>query len=220
MGVRGFGLTEPPLSFVKWDHSRDLMEAADADGRPAVHAQTLAAYRLLDVLRSRHPGVEIESCASGGERVGPPRSHMTGRVHDLSFRVATALFGSFGFEWDLTQTAPDERRQLAEAVSTYKRLRALLHSGDVVHGDVPDPSARLHAVVALDGTTAVFAYVQLTSCPLERPAPVVLPGLSQRRRSRSRAIATYCTVHAARVRAWKTSWKPNQLGEGLGRLVA
>ncbi len=39
--VTGLGM---PLSFVKWDHNRDLMEAADADGRPAVHAQTLAVY--------------------------------------------------------------------------------------------------------------------------------------------------------------------------------
>ena len=31
--------------------------------------QTLALYRLLDELRRRHPGVEIESCASGGGRV-------------------------------------------------------------------------------------------------------------------------------------------------------
>ena len=86
---------------------------------------------VLDELRRRHPGVEIESCASGGGRVdlgilartdrvwasdtndalerqhiqrwtqlllppelvgthvGPPRSHTTGRTHDLAFRVAT-----------------------------------------------------------------------------------------------------------------------------------
>ena len=36
---------------------------------PGVHTQTLAVYRLLDELRRRHPGVEIESCASGGGRV-------------------------------------------------------------------------------------------------------------------------------------------------------
>ncbi|HCB56714.1 MAG TPA: alpha-galactosidase, partial [Arthrobacter bacterium] len=31
--------------------------------------QTLAAYRLFDELRKAHPGVEIESCSSGGARV-------------------------------------------------------------------------------------------------------------------------------------------------------
>jgi len=34
-----------------------------------VHAQTQAVYRLLDELRKAHPGVEIESCSSGGARV-------------------------------------------------------------------------------------------------------------------------------------------------------
>ncbi|HEX7189736.1 MAG TPA: alpha-galactosidase, partial [Actinomycetes bacterium] len=61
-------LTEYDIGFLKWDHNRDLIEAGH-DGRPAVREQTLAVYRLLDSLRSRHAGVEIESCASGGARV-------------------------------------------------------------------------------------------------------------------------------------------------------
>jgi alpha-galactosidase len=61
-------LGEHDIAFLKWDHNRDLIEAGH-DGRPGVHAQTLAVYRLLDELRERHPGVEIESCASGGGRV-------------------------------------------------------------------------------------------------------------------------------------------------------
>lgn len=62
-------LTEYPVAHVKWDHNRDLAEAGDAaTGRASVHAQTVAAYRLLDELRARHPTVEFESCAGGGGR--------------------------------------------------------------------------------------------------------------------------------------------------------
>ncbi|MEV4813270.1 alpha-galactosidase [Micromonospora avicenniae] len=62
-------LTEHPgISYLKWDHNRDLTEAGH-QGRPGVHAQTGAVYRLLDELRRRHRNVEIESCASGGARV-------------------------------------------------------------------------------------------------------------------------------------------------------
>ena len=135
-------VSEYAIDFLKWDHNRDLVGGA--------HAQTLAAYRLLDELRERHPALEIESCSSGGSRVdlgilartdrvwasdtndalerqaiqrwtqlllppelvgshvGPPRAHTTGRTHDLSFRVATALFGHFGIEWDIN--ARDRRR--------------------------------------------------------------------------------------------------------------
>jgi len=56
------------ISYLKWDQNRDLLEHGHA-GRPSVHAQTLAAYRLFDELRKAHPGVEIESCSSGGARV-------------------------------------------------------------------------------------------------------------------------------------------------------
>ncbi|MEV4542141.1 alpha-galactosidase [Micromonospora echinaurantiaca] len=62
-------LTEHPgIGYLKWDHNRDLTDAGH-HGRPGVHEQTLAVYRLLDELRRRHPAVEIESCASGGARV-------------------------------------------------------------------------------------------------------------------------------------------------------
>ena len=56
------------ISYLKWDQNRDLTEHGHA-GRPSVHGQTLAAYRLFDELRKAHPGVEIESCSSGGARV-------------------------------------------------------------------------------------------------------------------------------------------------------
>lgn len=66
-------VTELGIDFIKWDHNRDLVEAVrtDASGtdRPAVHAQTVAFYGLLDRLRAAHPDLEIESCASGGARV-------------------------------------------------------------------------------------------------------------------------------------------------------
>src|SRR3712207_670870 len=38
-------------------------------GQAGVHAQTLATYRLMDELRARHPGLEIESCSGGGGRI-------------------------------------------------------------------------------------------------------------------------------------------------------
>ncbi|WP_273939221.1 alpha-galactosidase [Kutzneria chonburiensis] len=62
-------VAEYGIDYIKWDHNRDLHEAVDHTGRPVVHNQTLALYRLIDELKVRHPGLEIESCASGGGRV-------------------------------------------------------------------------------------------------------------------------------------------------------
>ena len=59
------------IDYVKWDHNRDLLEAGSAvhGGAPAVHAQNVAYYALLDDLRTRHPAVAWESCAAGGGRI-------------------------------------------------------------------------------------------------------------------------------------------------------
>ncbi len=59
-------LSAHPIGYLKWDMNRDLTHAASL-GRPASHCQTLAAYALIDPCAA-HPGVEIESCASGGGR--------------------------------------------------------------------------------------------------------------------------------------------------------
>jgi len=56
------------ISYIKWDHNRILNDAGHL-GQAAVHNQTLATYRLFDELKRRHPGLEIESCASGGARI-------------------------------------------------------------------------------------------------------------------------------------------------------
>jgi alpha-galactosidase len=73
-------LTEyPGIAFLKWDQNRDQTELASG-GRSSTRAQTLAAYRLFDELRSRHPGVEIESCSSGGARVDLGILQRTDRV--------------------------------------------------------------------------------------------------------------------------------------------
>ncbi|WP_193104965.1 alpha-galactosidase [Brachybacterium sp. FME24] len=69
------------IGYLKWDHNRDLLEAATRrTGRAAVHAQTLATYRLLDELKAAHPGLEIESCSSGGARVDLEILERTDRV--------------------------------------------------------------------------------------------------------------------------------------------
>ena len=63
-------LDEYAIGYIKWDHNRDLIDSGTSpDGRPGVHAQTLAFYRLVDELKAAHPGLEIESCSSGGARI-------------------------------------------------------------------------------------------------------------------------------------------------------
>lgn len=74
-------IEEYGIDYIKWDHNRDLVEAGDrTTGAPRVHAQTLATYELMDELHRRHPGLEIESCSSGGGRVDLAVLERTQRV--------------------------------------------------------------------------------------------------------------------------------------------
>jgi alpha-galactosidase len=231
---------EYSIDYIKWDHNRDLHEAVRTDpsgvDRPAVRAQTLATYRLLDELRRRHPRLEIESCSSGGARVdlgvlartdrvwpsdcndalervgiqrwtgllvppermgshvGPPRAHTTHRHADLSLRMLVALGGHAGLEWDITTCTAAELEQLRAWAGLYRELRPLLHSGEVVRSDHPDPALVVGGVVAADGAEAVFTVVQVATGRGTTPGLVPLPGLDPDRRYRLRVRTEAGTV--------------------------
>ena len=70
-------LRDHRFRFVKWDMNRPHVHGAGATGAAGSRAQTLAVYRLLDELRSRHPDVDFESCSGGGGRID---LEMLGRV--------------------------------------------------------------------------------------------------------------------------------------------
>jgi alpha-galactosidase len=233
-------LSSCPIEYVKWDHNRDFIDAGSGivNGRPGAHAQTLAFYRLLDELRSRHPRIEWESCASGGGRVdlavldrvervwtsdqndalarqaiqrwtaqlvppeyigahvAAPCSHQTRRVLPLDFRAATALFGHFGIEWDITSATQAELDRLAEWVALYKKFRRLLHSGRMFRLDSPAEAVWVHGVISPSRDQAMVACVQLDEQPHEPPA-IRIPGL--------RPETSYAVE---RVGAGESTWPP------------
>jgi alpha-galactosidase len=224
-------LAEYKISYIKWDHNRDLIDAGTVpDGRPGVHEQTLAFYRLVDEIRAAHPGLEIESCSSGGARVDlgvlqrtdriwvsdcidplerqqmnrwtsqlvPPellgshiasgRSHTTGRVHDLSFRAATAVYGHLGIEWDLVTATAEELAELREWISFYKANRPLLMGGDLVRVDFPDPAVVIYGIIAHDHSDAIYTVASLGASEVMLPGRLRFPGLDPDRRYRIRPI--------------------------------
>jgi alpha-galactosidase len=220
-------LAEYKISYIKWDHNRDLIDAGTApEGRPGVHEQTLAFYRLVDEIKTTHPRLEIESCSSGGARVDlgvlertdriwvsdcidplerqqmnrwtaqlvPPelmgshiastRSHTTGRVHDLSFRAATAIFGHLGIEWDLTTATDQERADLRDWIRFYRANRRLLMSGDLVRMDFPDPALVGYGILAPDRSEAIYTIASVATAEVMLPGRLRLPGLDPDRRYR------------------------------------
>ncbi|MEH0110346.1 alpha-galactosidase [Tersicoccus sp. MR15.9] len=72
-------LTEYSIAYLKWDQNRDHTELGHG-GRPSARAQTAAGLELMAELKRRHPGLEIESCSSGGARVDLAVLEHTDRV--------------------------------------------------------------------------------------------------------------------------------------------
>ncbi len=206
------------IDFIKWDHNRDLVEATH-DGRPGTHRQTRALYRLMAELKALHPGLEIESCSSGGARsdlgilsvadrvwasdsndpverqdiqrwtqlllapelvgghVGPTTAHSSGRTTALSFRLATSLMGSAGFEWNIAECTPEERVVITRWAALYKELRHVIHTGTAVHADVRDPALRVVGAVSEDRSEAVYTIASIATLEDSLPERIRLHGL-------------------------------------------
>lgn len=212
-------LSQYQIDYIKWDHNRVLIEPGFHD-RAIVHEQTMAFYRLVDQLKEAHPGLEIESCASGGARIdlgainhvdrfwtsdcnealernyiqrwtgiaippellgthiGPPKSHTTGRTHNLPFRAITALFGHAGIEWDITKATVDERKYLASWINYYKKNRNLLHGGNVVRVSQPDDVIWVQGVINEEQSHAIFSVTHLAAISSIKPPLIQLAGLN------------------------------------------
>ncbi|WP_327277494.1 alpha-galactosidase [Streptomyces sp. NBC_01224] len=110
-----------------------------------------------------------------GAHVTAPVSHQTGRTSTLDLRAATAFFGQFGIQWDLTKVPAHELDRLKSWIGLYKRHRALLHTGRLTRVELPD-GLLAHGVVARDRSEALFSYAQLDDI-VPVPPRLRIPGL-------------------------------------------
>jgi alpha-galactosidase len=248
------------VAFVKWDHNRDMVDAVHA-GRPGLHQQTRAAHTLMDRLRAAHPGLEIESCASGGARsdlgiiahtdrvwasdsndpverqdiqrwtqmllppeligghVGPAFAHSSGRHTSLSYRLATSLMGSAGFEWNLLECTPDEIDRITRWARTYKAVRHVIAGGRVVHPDVADPALRVTGFVLPDRSEALFSIATVASLEDSLPEPLRLAGLDPQRRYRVAVVPEASEMRAGlALPRWLSAGQVTTTGAALGEV--
>nr|WP_298897642.1 alpha-galactosidase [uncultured Altererythrobacter sp.] len=71
---------ELDIAYIKWDMNRDIQHPGDAEGRPVMHAQTVAVSTLINRIRGECPKLAIESCSSGGARADYNMVERTGRI--------------------------------------------------------------------------------------------------------------------------------------------
>ena len=116
-----------------------------------------------------------------GTHVGSGVDHSTRRLLHLGFRAGTAIWGHLGVEWDLTGASPADRAALSSWIAFHKEVRQLLHTGDVVHADLPDPALLLEGVVAPDRSDALYRLAALDHMVTWPTGRITLPGLDPER---------------------------------------
>lgn len=133
-------LAAHPIAYLKWDMNRDLTHAVSG-GQASTHRQTLAVYALIDRLRAAHPGVEIESCASGGGRADYEILKRTDRI------------------WTSDCNDPIERAQIQRAFSIVFPPEVMgAHVGpETAHTTGRTTTLKLRALTALAGHMGVEA---------------------------------------------------------------
>jgi len=114
-----------------------------------------------------------------GAHISSPTSHQTGRTLDLDFRAGTALFGSFGIEWDLTHASAEELARLTDWTGVYKQHRHLLQRGRMFRCDLTEPTVYGYGVVEADGSAAILALAQLDEAASNRGVTLRVPGLQE-----------------------------------------
>ena len=131
------------IGYLKWDMNRDLTHPASG-GRPVSHAQTMAVYALIDRVRAAHPGVEIESCASGGGRADYEILKRTDRI------------------WTSDCNDPIERQSIQRAFSIFFPPEVMgAHVGPAdSHTTARTTSLELRAMTALFGHMGIEADVR------------------------------------------------------------
>jgi alpha-galactosidase len=137
-----------------------------------------------------------------GSHIASGRSQTTGRVHQLAFRGATAVFGHLGIEWDLTEATDDELAELRAWVAFFKAERDLLLGGTLVRMDTSDDNLLVHGVVAPDRSAAIFAMAVLGSLAAVPGPRIRYRGLDPDSSYRVRPVIVGAAPSGLRAPAW------------------
>lgn len=132
-------LGDHDISFVKWDMNRIHVHATGASGAAGGARQAAAVARLMDELRTMHPGVEFEACASGGGRID----------HDVLGRAVRA--------WTSDCIDPVERQVIQRGASLFVPNEVLgMHVGaGTAHATGRTTTMAFRAATALFGWMGV-----------------------------------------------------------------
>lgn len=126
--------------------------------------------------------------SSMGAHVSVCPNHAVGRTADMKTRGYVALFGTFGYELDITKLSGDDIDLIRQQISDYKRYGHLMRQGDLYRlmpsggyskSSKDDKAAWMF--VSKDKSEALLTYVQILGSANKPRALVRLSGLDPKR---------------------------------------
>ncbi|MCR5592432.1 MAG: alpha-galactosidase [Saccharofermentans sp.] len=115
--------------------------------------------------------------SSMGAHVSVCPNHAVGRITDMKTRGHVALFGTFGYELDITKLSEDEIDVIRQQIDDYKKYSHLIRMGDLYRLISKDDKAAW-MFVSKDKTEALLTYVQILGSANKPRVLVRLRGLN------------------------------------------
>ena len=114
-----------------------------------------------------------------GSHVAKSPNDISGRYASFEARGISAMFGSFGYELDITALPEEERKMIPGQIARYKELRELIREGDYYNllSLAENGRVQVYEVVSKDGADGFLVFQQVLSQPNGRRMPVCLRGL-------------------------------------------
>ena len=118
-----------------------------------------------------------------GAHISEVPNHQVGRTTPLKTRSEVAMFGTFGFELDITKLNEDELLLLSNEISKYKLYQSLITQGKFYRLLSPfDSDITAWMVVAKDQSEALAGIYQPLAKPNDHYHRLKLPGLNPKLR--------------------------------------
>lgn len=114
-----------------------------------------------------------------GSHVPKSPNDITGRRTPLAARAVSAMFGTFGYELDITALSREEREELRGQVNRYRRIRPYIMDGDYYRlmSAFDSGFCTAYEVVSKDGLGGFVVFMQKTAPPNGRSVRIRFKGL-------------------------------------------
>ncbi|HHU51147.1 MAG TPA: alpha-galactosidase [Firmicutes bacterium] len=113
-----------------------------------------------------------------GAHVSQSPSQQTLRITPLSTRFNVACFGCFGYELDLRFLTPEEKKEVKEQITFYKKYRRVFQYGTFSRLSTTKDNKVLWQCVSADRNSAVVGFFQTLVSPAETDDWLRLTGLN------------------------------------------